>query len=424
MNNHQFIYDFKEDPYANNCDLELQYVAGSFFDSSPERSGLAHLTEHLFLDREENKRLKDNGVYYNAYTNSELMGLTFSGPYTTKYEYGISSAFTTIERILEGKERLINEEDLTREKNIILNELHQITNDANKFIFNEYNKIIYKKGNPYRQISDLGTAVIGSTESINSIAVADVNGFINKNISNNSCIVKLYYEGSRSNFEALLDRIQSLIAAVSKSSLVSNMYPYDKLDLLEQDTDRKIIKIDSVSEKNVRVLNLYTYVGLREESPEANILRYIWKNALNTSIYYLTRKLGVGYRSKTGVTQLSLKQLHNIEYSLNDSSQADDLIVKTNEEIDIYISQNMDSFIENALRMYNIECDIHPINPSSELNSRVKQFRKYGKELHTLQQLRDETLSLDKEYVKGLFTQLFKNKLRTIKVEIGSNPIT
>ncbi len=156
------------------------FRAGSRFDPAG-KEGLAHLLEHLLVKRtkkysdeiERLKAIESHGIKCNAFTS-----------YETSHQYYIqekSETFKALEFLTDGLcWYVFDEQDLEKEKDIVLNEMRENKLNPREYIWNLSNQALWKN-------SSMGRSFFGDDESINSISESDLKLFIQSHYSQSSC---------------------------------------------------------------------------------------------------------------------------------------------------------------------------------------------------------------------------------------------
>lgn len=414
----KLVSEFKHDDFNNNCSIEVQYLSGAFKNSS-EKEGLSHLAEHLVLTPEDIKSLKTSGVYYNASTSIQLLKVIFEGPFSSKHEYGISCLSEYLKKVLDGITRDISEDELLKEKKVVLNEISKSKNDINRYALNQTYNTILEENNPWRSKNDTSLTVIGSAETVGNIQLEDLREFYEQNIKQEAPVIKLYYEGKDGDYKLVLEMFESIISDY-EYGIATTEYPFELLDNLNSDHPNEI-RIALGSESVVKNLMYFVCEYPDEISPMSNLVRYMWHTTFRNALLYIIRRKGVGYVSSTYSEQLNFKQLNFVEFNLNKSEDADSLIKETSTEILEYFKDNIESLVDDGMKRYLIECDIYPVTPLSNLNNRVQQIRRYGKEVASVEELRNRSLSLTKEEVLTFFNQMLSQAPGILRINIGAN---
>jgi len=152
---------------------------GSDYESE-RLNGISHLTEHLFFKGTKKRKsdeisriIEHYGGSVNAYTSRD---------HTTFYFKCLPDNFKKILPIFQEMifDPLIPEEELEKEKNVVIEEIRSAEDDPEDLVFENLNRIIFK-GSPFEK------TILGSEEIIKSITRKDVIDFIQKNyVCNNS----------------------------------------------------------------------------------------------------------------------------------------------------------------------------------------------------------------------------------------------
>jgi len=145
-------------PHANSYALGFWFDAGSR-DEKKENNGISHFIEHMLFKGTSKRNAKrisleteKHGAYLNAFTSKEN---------TCFYARGIDGSFEKTFEILSDMitDPLFDEKEIRKEANVITDELCDILDTPEEFIFDEFEKIIYEK-------NSLSMPVIGNKENI------------------------------------------------------------------------------------------------------------------------------------------------------------------------------------------------------------------------------------------------------------------
>ncbi|MEO0288507.1 MAG: pitrilysin family protein [candidate division WOR-3 bacterium] len=143
-------------------------------------NGISHLTEHLIFKGTKRRKadeisrlIEHYGGTINAYTARD---------HTSFYFKCLPDNFNRILPIFQEMlfEPLIPEDELEKEKNVVIEEIRSAEDDPEDLVFENLNRIVFK-GSPFEK------TILGSEDIIKSITRNDVLNFIEKNyISDNS----------------------------------------------------------------------------------------------------------------------------------------------------------------------------------------------------------------------------------------------
>ena len=140
--------------------------------NEPEgKHGLAHLTEHMIFRGCEkcsaqsiNDRLEKLGGDMNAYTAKEETVV-----YCTVLKEDIAKAIDLSFEIVFTS--LFDEEELEKEKNVVADEINMCLDNPSDFIFEDYEKLLFK-GHP------LSRTILGTAASLKQITAADIRSYV------------------------------------------------------------------------------------------------------------------------------------------------------------------------------------------------------------------------------------------------------
>ncbi|MBR5035404.1 MAG: insulinase family protein [Bacteroidales bacterium] len=140
--------------------------------NEPEnKHGLAHLTEHMIFRgcekrsaRSINDRLEKLGGDLNAYTAKEETVV-----YCTVLKEDIAKAIDLSFEIVFTS--LFEEDELEKEKNVVADEINMCLDNPSDFIFEDYEKLLFK-GHP------LSRTILGTAASLKQITASDIRAYV------------------------------------------------------------------------------------------------------------------------------------------------------------------------------------------------------------------------------------------------------
>lgn len=157
------------------------FRTGSRFDPAG-KEGLAHFLEHLCMKKtkkypneiERLKSLESRGIKFNAYTS-----------YETTHFYHVQEkeeTYTSLEFLIDGlNDYVLCENDIEKEKGIVINEMLENKSNPNEYIWNISNQALWKN-------STMGRNFFGNRQSIESIKKDDLEKFIQQYYSARNCV--------------------------------------------------------------------------------------------------------------------------------------------------------------------------------------------------------------------------------------------
>ncbi|MDA3952376.1 MAG: pitrilysin family protein [Bacteroidales bacterium] len=163
---------------VGHCGLIIH--AGSR-DEDAHEHGMAHFIEHaIFKGTKKRKayhilsRLEDVGGEINAYTSKEETTIHTSF-LKDDYERAIELiSDITFNSTFPGKE-------LTREKEVIIEEINSYKDDPAELIFDEFEELIFKN-------QPLGKNILGNPKDLRRFTKKDIESFISKNYNTNEMV--------------------------------------------------------------------------------------------------------------------------------------------------------------------------------------------------------------------------------------------
>ncbi len=163
---------------VGHCGLIIN--AGSR-DEEDHEHGMAHFIEHaIFKGTKKRKayhilsRLEDVGGEINAYTTKEETVIHTSF-LKNDYERAMELiSDITFNSVFPGKE-------ITREKEVIIEEINSYKDDPAELIFDEFEELIFKN-------QPLGNNILGSPKDLRRFTKKDIESFISKNYHTNEMV--------------------------------------------------------------------------------------------------------------------------------------------------------------------------------------------------------------------------------------------
>lgn len=153
-------------------------------DEEEQQSGLAHFIEHLIFKRTEKRttnqilnRLESVGADLNAYTTKEYTCIHAS--FLTPYLDRTLDLFNDI--VFHST---FPEEELEKEKNVILDEIASYQDQPEEAIYDDYEDLAFA-GHP------LGRNILGTVESVSALTKKDILNFIGKNYHTDKIVVAI-----------------------------------------------------------------------------------------------------------------------------------------------------------------------------------------------------------------------------------------
>jgi len=219
----------KNNPYYNSFAMGVFVNVGSRDDFS-NKSGLAHLLEHILFKKTKKynykqiaEKFEEFGAYYNAFTTQENLSF-YVRALTPHYKKSLNILF----EIIFNTD--IIEEELIKEKKIILEEIKSYEDDYEEYIMDCGDKSIF--GN-----HPLGNPILGNAETLENINLSDLLNFYNNYVNpSNSilCVVGNIEHNSICNY------VEKIFDNYSYSSLKN--YPKREVPIYQPKQIREIIK--------------------------------------------------------------------------------------------------------------------------------------------------------------------------------------
>jgi zinc protease len=194
-------------------------------DESEETSGLVHLLEHCILLRgtetrsgeEVGKDIRRHGAYVNAHTGFDLV----------LFEISLPSEYTDF-ALKNQKEILFNlkltQEELDKEKNVVLEELNQLQDEPLKYATSLLYQSLFKD-HPYQR------PVEGKKEIIEAVTIEQVEKFYRKFIVPSNCAVAAVGDFS---LEGMEKKVREIFGELKAEKIPPPKY--EKVLLLKKST--------------------------------------------------------------------------------------------------------------------------------------------------------------------------------------------
>lgn len=400
---------FKEDQYQNNCQIEIQYIAGSYFDPKG-KEGTAHFMEHILINPTDLVKLKKKGVNISAFTNDELVYFSFNGPYTQDFEYGIRMAFENIRNILKGDIGRFTNEEIEKERELIKDEIKRCESDFEVQALQEFYRKLYTADHPY--VFEDGKKNLGSEITLQNINLEDLKTFFENNIKEKNPIVKVYYEGKKENYDELIKEISKIIESFNYSS--ANEYPYTQLDKINTNTIDAFIDLNKGDKSYMRVY--IAHISDSEETdPLDKLLVTAWRRGVGTIAYKTSRDIGIAYQINLYTWLLNKKRVFLIQFSLKNEDADNKLkkfesVLKNN--IQNYLSNELKSVLEN----YKIDTKLYPVTPLTNLDNEISQYKIYKKKIYSLEEIKEKATLISEERLKGALVNIINSPSHKVKV--------
>ena len=168
--------------HVNSFSLGFWFNVGSR-DENRKTNGISHFLEHMFFKgtkKRNSRKISDEieslGGYLNAFTSKEQT--CFYGRGMSK---NIEKTFAVLSDMMQ--ESLFDNNELIKEARVVIDELHDIEDSPEEFIFDKFETNIFK-GN------SLSMTIIGTESNVANFSRDDLTNYVNQNYNvNNFCIV-------------------------------------------------------------------------------------------------------------------------------------------------------------------------------------------------------------------------------------------
>lgn len=168
--------------HVNSFSLGFWFNVGSR-DENRKTNGISHFLEHMFFKgtkKRNSRKISDEieslGGYLNAFTSKEQT--CFYGRGMSK---NIEKTFAVLSDMMQ--ESLFDNNELKKEARVVIDELHDIEDSPEEFIFDKFETNIFK-GN------SLSMPIIGTESNVANFSRDDLTNYVDQNYNvNNFCIV-------------------------------------------------------------------------------------------------------------------------------------------------------------------------------------------------------------------------------------------
>jgi predicted Zn-dependent peptidase len=184
--------------------IEMEFPSGAFHEPI---GGINHVLEHLIANKPGKLSQRVEGGY-NAVTAADLMEVQMWGYANLDVmDYGVLPIIpVALDKVLTHPQ--FTDEELRREKGVVLGELYEGIADPGKRFVNILYNTVFQEGIPDTYMT------IGSEESINSITVEDVVEQHKKVFIPRDLDVRVFMEGDRKTTGILLDVFEERLGSV------------------------------------------------------------------------------------------------------------------------------------------------------------------------------------------------------------------
>ena len=168
-------------PHLESVALGVWIKSGSRNELESEH-GIAHLLEHMAFKgttrrsaRDIAEEIEDVGGELNAATSTETTSY-----YARVLKDHVPLAVDILADILT--ESAFEEEELIREKNVILQEIGAANDTPDDVVFDQFSSVAYRG-------QTLGRAILGTPETVNSFTTSQIRGYLSRNYTTDRMFV-------------------------------------------------------------------------------------------------------------------------------------------------------------------------------------------------------------------------------------------
>src|SRR5471030_1067940 len=181
-------------------------------DEAEGKDGLAHFIEHLLFKATKRRNTEQ------ILNRLELVGADLNA-YTTKEYTCIHASFLKqhLERAIDLTEDIVfhstfPEEELVKEKSVILDEIASYLDQPDEAIQDDFEDILFKD-------HQLGRNILGTTDSVNALAKADIDHFIAQNYNTHQMVFAVLGEYD---FKKLVKLVEKYFGLVKENTTSKN----------------------------------------------------------------------------------------------------------------------------------------------------------------------------------------------------------
>lgn len=270
--------------------INISFPSGSWYDP-PNRSGLHHLTEHLFNYKMEETAHKLD-VYLNAQTTFLDLMEIMSGPANPKYKnYGVWPLLPALYQALKNPLAQYTDAKtlLSREKEVVKGEIVEDAADHHWHVNRQLAKLVFAEHNP------LTNYPAGTIADVKAATIADVEKLIAEAFVGTGMIISVFGKGENSEYQAIVSQLGDLFDHYPKGDKTHALFPWE---LLETQSASHILGETYVKETELKN-NLVSIVFLWPvQSPVFSLEQFslsTLSQEISERIFLVSRKLGWGY---------------------------------------------------------------------------------------------------------------------------------
>ncbi len=214
------LHTTREVKDSENVTINFQYQFGSNTDPKG-KSGLAHLTEHLWFETEFSRMLDLSNIGKDAWTSSKYLAMTASGTWNYAHDYSLVRSLPQIIERFYNHNNFSDQDKLEIEKQVILRE---ISDSQNSFYHVAIWEIMLKEMFPNHEMC---IDILGDSVSLNSITLNDVRDYVMEYFTPSNSIIAVYCEGGSNKSDTLIPNLVEKIDKYDKKAQVSLHSDYD-----------------------------------------------------------------------------------------------------------------------------------------------------------------------------------------------------
>lgn len=199
-------------------------------NESNEQAGITHFLEHMLFKGTEKRSafdvaqsMESVGGYLNAFTSTE---------YTCYYARCLDSKLDTAVEVLSDmvKNSQFPEEELEKEKKVVLEEMKMYKDSPDDVVFEEFNGQIFKD-------HPIGRPVIGFEETVKSFSRQALFDYINERYQPDNLLVAV---AGHADHDVVLDLVQNLLNYNQTGNTVQEEQPLNPYQVTSQTVTKSI----------------------------------------------------------------------------------------------------------------------------------------------------------------------------------------
>jgi len=302
---------------AKTFALGFWFQTGSRYENE-KNNGITHFVEHILFKKTKKRNAKKiaeeiegYGGYLNAFTTKE--NICFYG---RGLKERLNKTFEILcEMILYPN---FDEQDVENEKGVILDEINDILDSPEEYIFDKFEEEAFKP-------SPLYLPIVGKTESLERITKNDLSNYIEKNFVPSQALIS--YCGS--------EPIEKIIELASKKFNLSHKRKKTIKKAAKFQSQLDIVEYKRITQSHL-IIGAPTYGYADKRRMTANILSVILGEGSSSRLFQrLREKNGIAYQINSFLSSFSDISIFGVYLSTNKKNinKAEDIIFNEMEKL-------------------------------------------------------------------------------------------